>query len=419
MSNGLFPPSPREPAGPHRLWEKVLTFTPVVLTVVGTVLAGVSSGEMSQAQYYRALAAQHESKAEGQWSFFAAKKERAAVFTAEVRSLPVIARAGRLDPGTLEALMKRFLARLNAFQARAEHFQELLDAHKGKLGSGESTLRDRAAALTRQTNRLVVHVQALLLRLDEECRRPAVVDAFAYLGTGRLPESREAAAEAAPTTASKQIEDARQAVLARRSEEEVAALLHGLSDDDLVQALAAADARAAAFEHAAQPVDDVLKRLDPLLIQPAHVAADLHLEVEKGADLVAQLPADAHEVIAAAEALTQAENNVVRTATELINLYNAAREDYVSRRNEREAADNQHAASLYAVRVARSSLISDTHRLRGQLFFFGMLGAQAGVAIASLALAARQKSLLWSLAALAGLGAMALSTWVFLSMRDI
>jgi hypothetical protein len=43
-----------------------------------------------------------------------------------------------------------------------------------------------------------------------------------------------------------------------------------------------------------------------------------------------------------------------------------------------------------------------------------MLCAQAGVAIASLALAARQKSVLWAIAGLAGVTALVFSSYVYL-----
>ena len=51
---------------PQTLWGKVLTATPVVMTVVATMLAGLASSEMTRAQYSRSLAAQQQSKAGSQ-----------------------------------------------------------------------------------------------------------------------------------------------------------------------------------------------------------------------------------------------------------------------------------------------------------------------------------------------------------------
>ena len=81
---------------PPNKWGKVLSATPVVLTVIATVLAGLASSEMTRAQYDRSLAAQLQSKAGDQWNFFQGKKLRGALqntaldmlgSTAEVRAL--------------------------------------------------------------------------------------------------------------------------------------------------------------------------------------------------------------------------------------------------------------------------------------------------------------------------------------------
>ena len=64
---------------PQTTWGKILTATPVVMTVVATLLAGLASSEMTTAQYDRALGAQLQSKAGDQWSYFQAKKLRGAM----------------------------------------------------------------------------------------------------------------------------------------------------------------------------------------------------------------------------------------------------------------------------------------------------------------------------------------------------
>ncbi len=64
---------------PSGKWGKVLAATPVIMTVIATLLAGLSSGEMTRAQYDRALAAQQQSKAGDQWNYFQAKRLRAAL----------------------------------------------------------------------------------------------------------------------------------------------------------------------------------------------------------------------------------------------------------------------------------------------------------------------------------------------------
>ena len=94
----------------------------------------------------------------------------------------------------------------------------------------------------------------------------------------------------------------------------------------------------------------------------------------------------------------------------------AGKVDYDARRYRFEARTNQNTANLYEVQVHRSSANSDAHVKRSGFFFFGMLGAQCGVAIGSIALAARRKSLLWLLASAAGIAAIGFSAWVYLSM---
>lgn len=64
---------------PPTTWGKILSATPVVMTVVATLLAGLASSEMTTAQYDRALGAQLQSKAGDQWSYFQAKKLRGAM----------------------------------------------------------------------------------------------------------------------------------------------------------------------------------------------------------------------------------------------------------------------------------------------------------------------------------------------------
>src|SRR5262245_24318462 len=58
------------------LFDKVLTATPVLLTIVATFLVGQSTSEMTQAQYHRASAGQNQSKVGDQWAFFQAKRIR-------------------------------------------------------------------------------------------------------------------------------------------------------------------------------------------------------------------------------------------------------------------------------------------------------------------------------------------------------
>jgi hypothetical protein len=88
--------------------------------------------------------------------------------------------------------------------------------------------------------------------------------------------------------------------------------------------------------------------------------------------------------------------------------------DFNARRYEVEARLNQAVAYIYELQVRKSNLSAERHHTRSQKFFFGMLAAQAAVIIATLALAARKRSLLWSLAAGAGIAAVLFAIYVYL-----
>jgi hypothetical protein len=86
---------------PPTRWGKVLGATPVVMTVIATMLAGLSSSEMTRAQYERSLAAQLQSKAGDQWGLFQAKRLRGAMQTG---TLELLQNTTELHPVDLAAL---------------------------------------------------------------------------------------------------------------------------------------------------------------------------------------------------------------------------------------------------------------------------------------------------------------------------
>src|SRR5260370_36056706 len=91
------------------LWGTILTTTPVVLTVLATILAGLSNSEMTQAQYHRSLAAQYQSKAGDQWGFFQAKRIRGSALENSADRLPPSA---PLDAARVQALAHRLTVAL-------------------------------------------------------------------------------------------------------------------------------------------------------------------------------------------------------------------------------------------------------------------------------------------------------------------
>ena len=85
---------------PQTMWGKILSVTPVVMTVVATLLAGLASSEMTRAQYDRALGAQLQSKAGDQWSYFQAKKLRGAMQRSSLDLLEASAAIHAMDNPT-------------------------------------------------------------------------------------------------------------------------------------------------------------------------------------------------------------------------------------------------------------------------------------------------------------------------------
>jgi Domain of unknown function (DUF4337) len=72
-----------------------------VMTVIATMLAGLASSEMTKAQYDRSAAAQLQSKAGDQWSYYQAKKLRSAVAH---NTLDLLAATSEVSPLTAETL---------------------------------------------------------------------------------------------------------------------------------------------------------------------------------------------------------------------------------------------------------------------------------------------------------------------------
>ena len=71
------------------------------MAVVATMLAGLASSEMTRAQYARSLAAQQQSKAGDQWSFFQAKRLRGDFQRNTVELLQALREVRPFEPAAL------------------------------------------------------------------------------------------------------------------------------------------------------------------------------------------------------------------------------------------------------------------------------------------------------------------------------
>ena len=265
---------------PQTGWGKILSATPIVMTVIATLLAGLASSEMTRAQYDRASGAQLQSKAGDQWGYFQAKKMRAA-----------------MQQNSLELL------------------EATTDAH---------TLANSALE-----------------------KIPSV---------------------SAPALDSN-LKTALEAVQADKSETEIAADMKSVDDKSLADALQAARDRVREFDAALAPAN---------------------------------------------QALAQLEKTVTAGANSARQNFTATKMQFDAARYNAEAALNQHIGYLLELQVRKANLSADRHHRRSQKFFFGMLAAQAGVIVSTFAMAARKRNLLWTLAATAGIAAVAFAIYVYL-----
>jgi len=278
---------------PPNKWGKILGVTPIVMTVIATMLAGLASSEMTKAQYARAYAAQLQSKAGDQWNYYQAKKLRSAVAR---NTLDLLLATSEVTPLTAASLP---------------------DAEAATL-----------AALTKS----------------------------------RLPEVTLAKFPGEVQTALDLVESS-------KPETEVAAALDRVSADTLASSLREAQSAVLAFDTAIKPVNKAVDKYE--------------------------------------ETLMAGEQRAFRGFT-------AARLRYIGARYDTEARLNMAVAGIYELQVRQNNFLAEKHHARSGKFFYGMLAGQMAVIISTFAIAARQRSFLWSLAAAAGTAAVAFSLYVFL-----
>ena len=265
---------------PQTIWGKILSATPIVMTVIATLLAGLASSEMTRAQYDRALGAQLQSKAGDQWGYFQAKKLRGAMLRDSLELLQATTDVHPLENPALEKLPSVATPALNA-----------------------------------------------------------------------------------------NLQTAIEAVKTEKPETQINQDLKSVNDKALAAALQAVRNQARDFDAALAPAYQALAQMDkslPLGDQPA------------------------------------ARNFI------------AARMRFTAARYDAEAALNQNIGYLLELQVRKANLSAERHHSRSQKFFFGMLIAQAGIIVSTFAMAARRRNLLWTLAAIAGLAAVAFAIYVYL-----
>jgi len=249
------------------------------------------------------------------------------------------------------------------------------------LGLRESLKQAEPNLAAAKMPALPAAAKKLLGVLDSESSKTALK----YLTGSELPPSESKPVE------TEQLSELLKAVRSRTPESQTTSLVAKLPPDALESAIATAEANADGFDHAADPVVNSIRTLERAI-------GEIDRQISGLADPPAEIKALAGTVHGAALSLR------------------FAAQDFTSRRYDREAKFNQQIGELYEIQVREAGFESERHRIRSKNFFYAMLCAQAGVTIASLALAKSRQSAFWFIAGLAGFIAVAFGAYVYLVM---
>jgi hypothetical protein len=215
------PNAEKKPDVPRGFWGTILTATPIILTVLSTAFAGLSSSEMTRSMYYRSLAAQHQSKAGDQWAFFQAKRMRGTSMETTADLLESLGHPEQFDPKLADEVCGIALKA----------------AEKSDSSSRIKKASDQFAALRADEKSWNVLVRLNSLALPR-------VDSSALANS-----QTQSAVDAA-------VADVRQ----RKTEAETAAAIGALAPVDIEAAISNAEHDADAFDQAIKPMSDVVKR---------------------------------------------------------------------------------------------------------------------------------------------------------------
>jgi hypothetical protein len=374
-----------EPKPTKGAWEVVFTSTPVVLTVLATILAGLSNSEMTQAQYHRSLAAQYQSKVGDQWAFFQAKKIRSTQLESTAEQLHA---TGKMDAGQVKALAHQVSAALERAANEARKADEAAGLAKPATG-------DPAEDPVKRVHKLE---QQLVMEIDN----PESAKAFSFVSSGKQPEVADQS-----SNDDEAIKNVLTALQTGESDADISKLALKVKDEPMRKALTVAQQNAKRFDDASSPIEKTLDRINKTAGELAAIAD--HAVAGPTSD-----PSDSTKGVKERETANAAEERARQAAERLHRNMCAARDRYNANRLRQDGVYNQQIAWLYEIQVHKSDADAARHRERSMHFFIGMLGAQAGVAISSMALAARRKSVLWGLAGLLGLAAVVFSGYVYL-----
>jgi hypothetical protein len=410
----MFSNSTRSDLKLQRISRQELAFTVLITTVMSvmaTVLAGLSSSEMTRAQLNRALAAQAQSRAGDQWAFFQAKRVRGTQSELTVDLLGVLAPRNSIDAAELQDASTRLADSVARLHADAGSLKEAVvkAASTGRLLGG-TQLAEAAAGLVRGTEQPAKQAPAMRDQLAAALAGEEVQRSFVYLAGDAMPESPKQPLDPRVVVLLEQLGE-------RRPDSEITPNVRALSLQEIQAAIDVAEANRVGFEKVGKPVNTLLANLDGVIENQLRSVRPVWRAVRGVRTALADLSGkgrDVAEIQAAGAAVLDSAAALRGAAEDLNGDFKAARLDYNARRYRLEAEHNRELSGLYDLEVRKYGIESDRLRERSKHFFYGMLGAQAAVTIASLSLAVRQRSLFWALAAAAGLGTLLFGGYVYL-----
>jgi hypothetical protein len=418
------PAETKEQKAKRRLWDIIITAMPVLLTVLATALVSKSAAEMTKAQYHRAVAAQTQAKVGDQWSFFQAKRIRGTIQS-------IKAERGAFNPQQLQMIADRLPDSLKQLSDEAA---AVLAQLNGGIADGSDSktawgsLQKAVERLKERSDKAAEAAAKARANANKMMSKPEIQETMPFLTKKNLPlprgvekvEDTRVIVRAAVTETLKELLKSDE-----KAEEETKRLYEVMADIEkraprskyeaqltkitpqvIHAAQEAAEARAEEFDSASKTANKVLRDFDGVLseqrdlLRPVEEAAFEVQATQKS--LPRQASMEKKTIVEAVNALVASADHLNRMTRDLNARFVASQNDFDVRRYEREARFNQAIAGLYEVQVRKSAFESDEAMHRKDMYMYGMLAAQAGVVVATFALAVRFKGVLFALAVVAG-----------------
>ena len=200
-------PRPEKPGG---VFGTIVTTTPIVLTILSTVLSGLSNAELGQANYLRQLANQKQSKIADQWSFFQARRIRGTDIENASDLLRLLGHVEPFDPET----------------------------NRTDIDNLAKSLEQAGASPA-----VLARIKAAEQKLEKIVKDPANQASFAYLTKRSLP-----AAELETIAEREKIDEIVGEIESRKTEQELVPLMRDVKEETLQKAVQSAERNQDSFD---------------------------------------------------------------------------------------------------------------------------------------------------------------------------